>query len=71
MNVADSLEGVPCYPLYKQIASTLHQSITSGAFCRTNNRMESTSGFTSLQNVEDEWNKLILDKGSELVNVSY
>lgn len=68
-HTTDSLEGVPCYPLYKQIASTLHQSITSGALCTTKNRMESASGFTSLQDMEDEWNKLILDKGSELVNI--
>ncbi|XP_057958041.1 uncharacterized protein LOC131150955 isoform X1 [Malania oleifera] len=60
--------GVPPYPLYKHLASALHESITSGAFFGAENRMEWIHDDNSLKQRVD-WMELVLNKGSELVNV--
>ncbi|KAF8393758.1 hypothetical protein HHK36_019956 [Tetracentron sinense] len=59
--------GVPPYPLYKHLASALHQCITSGAFCRTSNILFPIHEGSILK--QKERNKMVLDKGSELVNM--
>ncbi|CAL0324059.1 unnamed protein product [Lupinus luteus] len=59
---SDSIERVPPYPLYKCIASSLLKCIDSEAFC-------STPCNLAMQKKYDEWHKLILDKGSEIVNI--
>ncbi|KAK3031885.1 hypothetical protein RJ639_035195 [Escallonia herrerae] len=62
-------EGVPPYPLYKRLAASLWQCISSRAFCRTHNKMASIDEDNSWKQKEDEWNKLILQHGSELLNI--
>ncbi|XP_019436532.1 PREDICTED: uncharacterized protein LOC109342923 isoform X1 [Lupinus angustifolius] len=58
----DSIEGVPPYSLYKCIASSLLKCIDSEAFCLTPCNL-------AMQKKYDEWHNLILDKGSEIVNI--
>ncbi|KAM7461079.1 hypothetical protein LguiA_029200 [Lonicera macranthoides] len=65
----DIYEGVPSYPLYKRLASALCQSISSGSICRTFNNMTLIHEDDSLKQKEEEWDELILNKGSELVNI--
>ncbi|KAK2976783.1 hypothetical protein RJ640_027619 [Escallonia rubra] len=62
-------EGVPPYPLYKRLAASLCQCISSRAFCRTHNKMELIDEDKSWKQKEDEWNKSILQHGSELLNI--
>ncbi|KAM7461077.1 hypothetical protein LguiA_029198 [Lonicera macranthoides] len=66
---SDIYEGVPSYPLYKRLASALCQSISSGSICRTFNNMTLIHEDDSLKQKEEEWDELILNKGSELVNI--
>ncbi|XP_045799918.1 uncharacterized protein LOC123894083 [Trifolium pratense] len=68
----DSLEGVPPYPLYKRLASALLKCIDSQVFCSKscnfemmNNEFENST----MQKKHNEWQKLILEKGSEIVNI--
>ncbi|XP_060671478.1 uncharacterized protein LOC107422004 isoform X4 [Ziziphus jujuba] len=65
----ESLEGVPLYPLYKRLALALLESMTSGTFHRTYNKMTLISVEESLKQKESEWQKLILEKASEIVNI--
>ncbi|QCE09103.1 uncharacterized protein LOC114183748 [Vigna unguiculata] len=67
----DSLEGVPPYPLYKRLASALLRCIDSGTFCRTGSNLAMGHEFedSSIQQKQREWQKLILEKGFEIVNV--
>ncbi|EXB23147.1 hypothetical protein L484_016164 [Morus notabilis] len=65
----DSMEGVPPHPLYKHLAYALQQSMTSGTFYRTYNRMPMIGTENSLKQKEHFWQKLISEKGSEFVNV--
>lgn len=67
---ADSLEGVPEYPLYKRLASALQESVTSGTFYRTYYKMALISVEESLKQKESDWQKLVSEKGSEIVNVN-
>ncbi|CAL8992769.1 unnamed protein product [Prunus brigantina] len=62
-------EGVPPYPLYKRLALALHESIASGTLFGTCNNMSIIHQESSLKEKENEWQKLISEKGSELVNV--
>ncbi|KAK3012053.1 LOW QUALITY PROTEIN: hypothetical protein RJ639_012408 [Escallonia herrerae] len=62
-------EGVPPYPLYKRLAASLCQCISSRAFCRTHNMMAFIDEDKSWKQKEDEWSKSILQHGSELLNV--
>lgn len=61
--------GVPMYPLYKHLASTLHCCITSGTFCRTPNTLASIQEEESLNGKEKEWSELIMEKGSEMITM--
>ncbi|KAF3953089.1 hypothetical protein CMV_021431 [Castanea mollissima] len=65
----ESVEGVPPYPLYKHLASALLESINSKTFCRTQNSLKFIPEGSSLKQEENEWQKLVLEKGSEIVNI--
>ena len=69
---ADSLEGVPPYPLYKCLASALLRCMHSETFCRTGANLAMCHEFedSSAQQKQQEWHKLILEKGFEIVNVN-
>ncbi|KAF7133398.1 hypothetical protein RHSIM_Rhsim09G0020700 [Rhododendron simsii] len=65
----DIAEGVPTYPLYKRLASTLYQSLSFGAFSRPYDRMPLMHEDSSLKHKEVVWIALVMEKGSELINV--
>ncbi|GLT53485.1 hypothetical protein SLA2020_267530 [Shorea laevis] len=65
----DSFEGVPPYPLYKRLASSLLESIDSKAFCRSHCNLTLIPEGSSLKQKENDWQKLILDKGSKIVSI--
>ncbi|KAL4632248.1 hypothetical protein ACB092_04G036800 [Castanea dentata] len=65
----ESVEGVPPYPLYKHLASALLESINSKTFCRTQSSLKFIPDGSSLKQEENEWQKLVLEKGSEIVNI--
>ncbi|GMY32580.1 hypothetical protein FCV25MIE_27822 [Fagus crenata] len=65
----DSFEGVPLYPLYKRLASGLLESINSKAFCRSQSGLKLIPEGSSSKQQENEWQELVLDKGSEIVNI--
>ncbi|KAG7574760.1 PUA-like superfamily [Arabidopsis suecica] len=60
--------GVPNYPLYKLLALSLLKSIDSGSVCGTFENISLGKEVIWLKEREDEWSKLINQKGSELVN---
>ncbi|ONI29469.1 hypothetical protein PRUPE_1G199500 [Prunus persica] len=62
-------EGIPPYPLYKRLALALHESMASGTLFGTCNNLTIIHQESLLKEKENEWQKLILEKGSELVNV--
>nr|XP_027187347.1 uncharacterized protein LOC101499816 isoform X9 [Cicer arietinum] len=68
---ADSLDGVPLYPLYKRLASALLSCMESEAFCSTGCNLSMTNEFesSSMLHKHNEWHKLIVEKGSEIVNI--
>ncbi|KAE8076563.1 hypothetical protein FH972_015203 [Carpinus fangiana] len=66
---ADSFQGVPPYPLYKGLASSLLESIDSKAFCRSHCNLTLIPEGSSFKQKENEWQKLIMDKGSKIVNI--
>ncbi|XP_058184548.1 uncharacterized protein LOC131302015 [Rhododendron vialii] len=68
-NASDIAEGVPTYPLYKHLASTLYQSLSFGAFSRPYDRMPLMHEDSSLKHKEVAWIALVMEKGSELINV--
>ncbi|XP_073116270.1 uncharacterized protein [Elaeis guineensis] len=61
--------GVPVYPLYKHLARAIEQCINSGIFPRPTNFVGSILLDESLKMRENEWSKLILDEGSELLKM--
>ena len=63
---ADLLEGVPLYPLYKRLASALLRCMDSEEFFWTGCN---SSENASMQQKHIEWHKLIVEKGTEIVNV--
>ncbi|CAK7322658.1 unnamed protein product [Dovyalis caffra] len=65
----DSFVGVAHYPLYKRLASALYQSVKSGAFYRNYEKMVFSDEDSNLKQKEENWNKLIKEKGFELINV--
>ncbi|KAK7272004.1 hypothetical protein RJT34_28326 [Clitoria ternatea] len=67
----DSLEGVPLYPLYKCLASALLRCMDSETFCSTECNSAVTLEFedSSMQQKHNEWHKLIVEKGSEILNI--
>ncbi|KAL2529991.1 RNA-binding ASCH domain protein [Forsythia ovata] len=62
-------EGVPSYPLYKRLASSLYQSISSGALCVGHNEIIPVQEDNLLKQKVDEWNKLIVEKGPVLLTL--
>ncbi|XP_056845997.1 uncharacterized protein LOC108813131 isoform X2 [Raphanus sativus] len=64
----EALAGVPECPLYKRLASSLLKSIASGCFCGGFEKVSLGKEVIGLREKEDEWRKLIIQKGSELVN---
>ncbi|KAB1213249.1 hypothetical protein CJ030_MR5G009656 [Morella rubra] len=66
---ADSYSGVPPYPFYKRLASSLLESIDSKTYVwlRCNSKLIPEG--SSFKHKENEWQKLVLDKGSEIVNI--
>ena len=68
---AESVEGDPPYPLYKHLAAALLESINSITFCRTQSSLKFIPEGSSLKQEENEWQKLVFEKGSEIVNVSF
>ncbi|KAK6279473.1 hypothetical protein POUND7_019740 [Theobroma cacao] len=64
----DILKGVPSYPLYKHLALALYQSIVSGSICNTQHNLGLMHDEISTKQKE-EWNKLVSNKGLELINI--
>ncbi|PIN00881.1 hypothetical protein CDL12_26617 [Handroanthus impetiginosus] len=62
-------EGVPSYPLYKRLASTLYQSINSGALPTAYKELIPMHEDQSLKKKEEEWNKLIVERGCALLSM--
>lgn len=67
--LTDILKGVPSYALYKHLAASLYQTISSGAFVRASDKISFMHQEESLKLKEDEWTKLTLERGMELLNV--
>ncbi|CAJ1955520.1 unnamed protein product [Sphenostylis stenocarpa] len=69
---ADSMEGVPAYPLYKRLASALLRCMDSETFCRTGGNLAMVHEFedSSIQQKQQVWHKLIVEKGFEILNVN-
>ncbi|GJU14614.1 putative ASCH domain, PUA-like superfamily protein [Tanacetum coccineum] len=65
----DRFEGVPSYPLYKYLASALCESISSGSVPRMCADMPMISEDPLVKQKEDEWNKIIHEKGSDLIKM--
>uniref|UniRef100_A0A9I9DRA0 ASCH domain-containing protein n=1 Tax=Cucumis melo TaxID=3656 RepID=A0A9I9DRA0_CUCME len=63
----DSKAGVPPYPLYERLTLALWESLCSGTFCPMYEKMSMKNGESSLKQKEEIWLKLIMDKGSEMV----
>ncbi|KAG1331280.1 hypothetical protein COCNU_02G012480 [Cocos nucifera] len=61
--------GVPVYPLYKHLARAIERCINSGTFPGTTNFVASIPLDESLKMRENEWSKLILKEGSELLKM--
>ncbi|WRX21121.1 hypothetical protein QQP08_013608 [Theobroma cacao] len=64
----DILKGVPSYPLYKHLALALYQSIVSGSICNRQHNLGLMHDEISTKQKE-EWNKLVSNKGLELINI--
>ncbi|KAK1418957.1 hypothetical protein QVD17_28111 [Tagetes erecta] len=62
-------EGVPSYPLYKHLASALLNSISSGAIHTMRNDTPLIREDSSLKQKECEWNRIIREKGSDIVRM--
>ncbi|XP_057458773.1 uncharacterized protein LOC130749436 isoform X2 [Lotus japonicus] len=64
-------QGVPSYPLYKRLALALLRCIDTGTFWSPgyNVAMAHELESCSLQQKYNEWHKLIVEKGSEIVNI--
>ncbi|XP_009786150.1 uncharacterized protein LOC107774304 isoform X2 [Nicotiana tabacum] len=68
-NSTDLSEGVPSYPLYKHLAASLYQAISSEALPRTEYKLAVMHESSSLKQKEEEWTGVIRAKGSHLLNV--
>nr|XP_043630512.1 uncharacterized protein LOC122601843 [Erigeron canadensis] len=68
-STSDQFEGVPPYPLYKHLASALWKSISSGTVHRMHANPSLINEAPSLKEKEQEWNKIIVEKGSDLVKL--
>ncbi|KAJ8774785.1 hypothetical protein K2173_017231 [Erythroxylum novogranatense] len=65
----DPFDGVPRYPLFKRLASAIYHSIVSGALCRTYDKAEFSSEDGCLKQKEEEWEKSILEKGTQIMDI--
>ncbi|KAM0940096.1 hypothetical protein DsansV1_C19g0160311 [Dioscorea sansibarensis] len=63
-DIGDDCRGVAVYPLYKHLAHALERSLGSGTFVRVVDADDEL-----LKMKEDEWNKLLLENGLELMKV--
>ncbi|XP_060171828.1 uncharacterized protein LOC132603001 isoform X1 [Lycium barbarum] len=61
--------GVPLYPLYKHLAASLYEAISSEALPRTENKLAEMQESSSLKQKEEDWASLIKEKGSHLLNM--
>lgn len=68
-DVGNVCGGVPVYPLYKHLARAIEHCINSGSYQRTTNSVVSIPLDESLEMRENEWSKLISDKGSDLLKM--
>lgn len=66
--MADSSDKESPYPLYKRLASVLHESITSAQSCGVFSNIALVNGDNDVEKRE-EWNELVLKEGFEIVNV--
>ncbi|KAE9600409.1 putative PUA-like domain-containing protein [Lupinus albus] len=64
-----SLKGVPLYPLYKHLASSLFCFMDSESFCWKTCNSTMTLQHTFMHHKHNHCHKLILDKGSQLLNI--
>lgn len=62
-------EGVPVYPLYKQLATALYKSKTCGTFPRKNESMPGINEDETRALKFDEWMKIIVNVGSNLTDI--
>ncbi|KAJ8760333.1 hypothetical protein K2173_011886 [Erythroxylum novogranatense] len=69
MITADTFDGVPRYPLFKRLASAIYHSVVSGALCRTYDKVEFSSEDNFLKQKEEEWEKSILEKGTQIMYI--
>lgn len=65
----DIFKGVPSHALYKHLAASLYQTISSGALVRGSDKISFMHQEESLKLKEDDWTKLTLERGMELLNV--
>ncbi|EYU41059.1 hypothetical protein MIMGU_mgv1a018485mg [Erythranthe guttata] len=66
----ETCKGVPSYPLYKRVASSLYESIHSGAALFTAcKELIPAHEDQCLNKNDEEWNNLIMEKGSALLRV--
>ncbi|XP_010508428.1 PREDICTED: uncharacterized protein LOC104785009 isoform X1 [Camelina sativa] len=68
-DTVEAFAGVPEYPLYKRLALGLLNSIGCGSFCGAFEKISLGKEVIWLKEREDEWGKLMILKGFELVNV--
>ncbi|KAL1544876.1 hypothetical protein AAHA92_21671 [Salvia divinorum] len=66
--VADVSEGVPSYPLYKRLALSLYQSISSGVLCAYKELIPAHEE-PNLRKKVEEWDKMVAEKGSALLSL--
>ncbi|XP_065866808.1 uncharacterized protein [Euphorbia lathyris] len=64
-----SFDGVPNYPLFKRLASALYQSLLSRSFLKTYDDIEFLRKDLSLQMKEEQWQTLILEKGTQIMDM--
>nr|XP_027119642.1 uncharacterized protein LOC113736756 isoform X2 [Coffea arabica] len=65
-----SSTGVPSYPLYKHLAACLYHSISCGGLFRISDKLDFVHHEDNpLKLKEEEWTKLINEKGSQLLNM--
>ncbi|KAL7106216.1 hypothetical protein ACP275_07G098300 [Erythranthe tilingii] len=65
----ETCKGVPSYPLYKRVASSLYESIHSGALFTPCKELIPVHEDQCLNKNGEEWNNLIMEKGSALLSV--
>ncbi|XP_042044352.1 uncharacterized protein LOC121790131 isoform X2 [Salvia splendens] len=64
---ADVSGGVPSYPLYKRLALSLYQSISSGVLCSYQELIPAHEE-PNCRKKDEEWNKILAEKGSALLS---